>query len=160
MTSYSGSLCREDSKFYFFGGTDAQAKTCGLVKYTLDESKVNKESDNLSFGFTTTISDALLIRIESENGGQFVEIKLKGGFVVLEMNINGVLEKKEYFPASGKQFNDNRYYVVQYKRVRNAVTFRLDNFDQLQCDLTGKNTHKYLIYFLRSLTAVLVKSFK
>ncbi len=138
MTSYSGSLCREDSKFYFFGGSEAQAKTCGLVKYTLDETKVNKESDNLSFGFTTTIADALLIRIESENGGQFMEIQLKGGFVVLSLKINGVLETREYLPTTGKQFNDNRYYVVQYKRVRNAVTFRLDNFDQLQFELTGE----------------------
>lgn len=138
MTSYSGPLCRDDSKFYFFGGSDASSKSCGLVKYTLDEHKVNKESDNLSFGFTTTIADALLIRIESETGSQFVQIKLKGGFVVLEMNINGVLETYEYLPTSGKQFNDNRYYVVQYKRVRNSCNFRIDNFEQLDSELTGK----------------------
>jgi len=56
----------------------------------------------------------------------------------LSLKINGVLETREYLPTTGKQFNDNRYYVVQYKRVRNAVTFRLDNFDQLQFDLTGE----------------------
>lgn len=137
MTSYSGPLCRDDSEFYFFGGNDADAKKCGLVKYTLDVNNVNKEKDHLSFGFTTTVADALLTRIESENGDQFVEIKLIGGFISLEVNINGLLEKKEYLPSVGKKFNDNRYYVVQFKRDRNAVTFRIDNFDQLQFDLQG-----------------------
>ena len=105
-----GSLCKDDNKFYFFGGSDINTRTCGLVKYTLDTNQVNKESDNLAFGFTTTVADALLIRIESENGGQYLEIKLRGGFVALELTINGVLEKREYMPISNKQFNDNRYY--------------------------------------------------
>ena len=132
-----GSLCKDDNKFYFFGGSDINTRTCGLVKYTLDTNQVNKESDNLAFGFTTTVADALLIRIESENGGQYLEIKLRGGFVALELTINGVLEKREYMPISNKQFNDNRYYVVQYKRVRNSVSFRVDNFDKLEFELGG-----------------------
>ena len=140
MTSYKGPFCRDDSEFYFFGG----GKKCGLVKYAIPQDvSMNKESDQLSFGFTTTISDALLTRVESEDGKQYIEIKLKAGNMLIELNINDKDESREYTPPAGKKFNDNRYYVVQFSRNKNQVKFRVDNFEQLEFSLEGNGLGEF-----------------
>lgn len=134
MTSYTGQFCRDDSLFYYFGG---QSKKCGMVRYRIEPPVPDQPQDRLSFGFTTISSDAKLIRIESVDEKQFIEIRLKDGVVVLETKINEVFDSKNYVPTTGERFNDNKYHVVQLIRNKNDFKFRIDNFDQLEFSLPG-----------------------
>ena len=133
MTSYTGPFCKDNSNYYFFG---KQNRACGIIRYTIVPPNINQQKDRLAFGFTTTDSDALLVRIESDNGSQYIQIELKGGYVYLKININNNEETHVYSPGD-KKFNDNTYHVVNLIRDGNHVQFRIDNFDQMAITLDG-----------------------
>jgi hypothetical protein len=132
MTSFTGAYCKDDSLFHKFGCKD---QDCGQIKYEIIPPARNQWKDVLSFGFSTTDADALLSRVESANGDQYYEIKLKDGSIVIHVNLNNLVEVKSYVPTGAKNFNDNRYHVVKFLRERDEITFRVDNFEELVFNL-------------------------
>jgi hypothetical protein len=103
------------------------------MKYTINPPLRNQESDRLAFGFTTTDTEALLVRIEGDQ--QSIEIRLNGGAIHLHANLANQEEIFTYKPSVEKRLNDNTYHVVKMTRERNVITLRVDNFDQVQFTL-------------------------
>ena len=132
MTSFTGPFCRDESKFFFFG----KNKKCGLISYALASAQTQIQ-DRLSFGFTTTQSDGLLVHVENDPRDQFLSVQMRQGKILLRMNINERVEEKYYEPGEVR-FDDNKYHICQLYKDRNDIKFRVDNFDQLEFSLAGK----------------------
>ena len=87
MTSYTGPYCKEASNYYFFGKKN---RGCGLIQYVISPPLLNQVNDRLAFGFTTTDTDASLVKIDSDSGTQYIAIDLRQGKIRLNININQV----------------------------------------------------------------------
>ena len=125
QTSYSGSFCQDDSKFFFFGG---KQKQCGIIRYKLVPAALNTMNDRLAFGFYTSQTNAVLIRIESDKGDQYFEVRLLEGVPQIIAKFDNEPESKLY--SLDRKFNDNHYHVIQITRERNKFLFKVDNFIQ------------------------------
>jgi WD40 repeat protein len=144
ITSYQGQFCRDDSLFHFFGG---QSKKCGMIRYRIEQPVQDQVQDKLGFGFTTTNLEAELVRIESVDQKQYIDIKLKEGIIVLEIKLNNnEVDSKNYLPSTGERFNDNKYHVLQLIRNKNNVKFRIDNFEQLDFNLGGGDETDFIFH--------------
>lgn len=146
MTSYTGPQCKDNSNFYFFGKQNKGSKSdlltkivenpisilslkaCGFIKYVINPVLRNQDSDRLAFGFTTTDTEALLVRVEGDQ--QFIEIRLNGGAINLHANFANREEVFTYKPSMEKRLNDNTYHVVKMTRERNVISLRVDNYEQ------------------------------
>lgn len=134
MTSFTGPYCKDDSKFFSFGG---QSKQCGMIRYNFVPPMQNLASDRLAFGFYTSNPDGLLTRIESEKGDQYIDVKLVDGSPLITVKFDGEAELKKY--SVSKKFNDNNYHIFQLNRDRNKITFRVDNFEQDEFLITSND---------------------
>ncbi|XP_074091720.1 neurexin 3 isoform X1 [Macrotis lagotis] len=72
MTSYSGNQCNDPGATYIFG------KSGGLILYTWPANdRPSTRSDRLAVGFSTTVKDGILVRIDSAPGlGDFLQLHI------------------------------------------------------------------------------------
>ena len=135
MTSFTGPNCKDNSNYYFFG---KDRRGCGLIKYSIGSGLGrNRNSDRMAFGFTTTNQQAILTRIEGDSGRQYIEIRLRDGYVQCAVNLNNFEETFTY--DTDKKLNDNTYHVVQFSRETSDITVRVDNFDMFKYTLKASS---------------------
>ncbi|XP_049626263.1 neurexin-3 isoform X2 [Suncus etruscus] len=121
MTSYSGNQCNDPGATYIFG------KSGGLIVYTWPANdRPSTRSDRLAVGFSTTVKDGILVRIDSAPGlGDFLQLHIEQGKIGVVFNIGTVdiSIKEERTPV-----NDGKYHVVRFTRNGGNATLQVDNW--------------------------------
>ncbi|XP_063295672.1 neurexin 3 isoform X8 [Pelobates fuscus] len=121
MTSYSGTQCNDPGATYIFG------KSGGLILYTWPHNdRPSTRTDRLAVGFSTTVKDGILVRIDSAPGlMDFLQLHIEQGKVGVTFNI-GLMDisiREESTPV-----NDGNYHVVRYTRNGGNATLQVDNW--------------------------------
>ncbi|XP_004624769.1 neurexin 3 isoform X2 [Octodon degus] len=131
MTSYSGNQCNDPGATYIFG------KSGGLILYTWPSNdRPSTRSDRLAVGFSTTVKDGVLVRIDSAPGlGDFLQLHIEQGKIGVVFNIGTVdiSIKEERTPV-----NDGKYHVVRFTRNGGNATLQVDNWPVNEHYPTGR----------------------
>uniref|UniRef100_A0A672T439 Neurexin-3b-like n=1 Tax=Sinocyclocheilus grahami TaxID=75366 RepID=A0A672T439_SINGR len=121
MTSYSGTQCNDPGATYIFG------KGGGLITYTWpNNERPSTRTDRLAVGFSTTIKDGILVRIDSAPRlGDYIMLHIEEGKVGVTFNIGTVdISVKEL----NTEVNDGKYHVVRFTRNGGNATLQVDNW--------------------------------
>ncbi|XP_050994759.1 neurexin 3b isoform X11 [Labeo rohita] len=121
MTSYSGTQCNDPGATYIFG------KGGGLITYTWpNNERPSTRTDRLAVGFSTTIKDGILVRIDSAPRlGDYIMLHIEEGKVGVTFNIGTVdISVKEM----NTEVNDGKYHVVRFTRNGGNATLQVDNW--------------------------------
>ncbi|XP_077443112.1 neurexin 3b isoform X4 [Stigmatopora argus] len=121
MTSYSGTHCNDPGTTYIFG------KGGGLITYTWpNNERPSTRTDRLAVGFSTTIKDGILVRIDSAPRlGDYIMLHIEQGKVGVTFNIGTVdISVKELTTA----VNDGKYHLVRFTRNGGNATLQVDNW--------------------------------
>uniref|UniRef100_A0A4W6C9W2 Neurexin 3b n=1 Tax=Lates calcarifer TaxID=8187 RepID=A0A4W6C9W2_LATCA len=118
MTSYTGT---HSGTTYIFG------KGGGLITYTWpNNERPSTRTDRLAVGFSTTIKDGILVRIDSAPRlGDYIMLHIEQGKVGVTFNIGTVdISVKETTTA----VNDGKYHLVRFTRNGGNATLQVDNW--------------------------------
>ncbi|XP_037606820.1 neurexin 3b isoform X9 [Sebastes umbrosus] len=121
MTSYSGTHCNDPGTTYIFG------KGGGLITYTWpNNERPSTRTDRLAVGFSTTIKDGILVRIDSAPRlGDYIMLHIEQGKVGVTFNIGTVdISVRETTTA----VNDGKYHLVRFTRNGGNATLQVDNW--------------------------------
>ncbi|XP_054618189.1 neurexin-3b isoform X12 [Dunckerocampus dactyliophorus] len=121
MTSYSGTHCNDPGTTYIFG------KGGGLITYTWpNNERPSTRTDRLAVGFSTTIKDGILVRIDSAPRlGDYIMLHIEQGKIGVTFNIGTVdISVKELTTA----VNDGKYHLVRFTRNGGNATLQVDNW--------------------------------
>ncbi|XP_036832103.1 neurexin 3b isoform X4 [Oncorhynchus mykiss] len=121
MTSYTGTQCNDPGTTYIFG------KGGGLITYTWpNNERPSTRTDRLAVGFSTTIRDGILVRIDSAPRlGDYIMLHITEGKVGVTFNIGTVdISVKELNTA----INDGKYHLVRFTRNGGNATLQVDNW--------------------------------
>ncbi|KAK6297751.1 hypothetical protein J4Q44_G00323340 [Coregonus suidteri] len=106
---------------YIFG------KGGGLITYTWpNNERPSTRTDRLAVGFSTTIRDGILVRIDSAPRlGDYIMLHITEGKVGVTFNIGTVdISVKELTTA----INDGKYHLVRFTRNGGNATLQVDNW--------------------------------
>ncbi|XP_037100884.1 neurexin-3b-beta isoform X10 [Syngnathus acus] len=106
---------------YIFG------KGGGLITYTWpNNERPSTRTDRLAVGFSTTIKDGILVRIDSAPRlGDYIMLHIEQGKVGVTFNIGTVdISVKELTTA----VNDGKYHLVRFTRNGGNATLQVDNW--------------------------------
>uniref|UniRef100_A0A8C9SD22 Neurexin 3a n=2 Tax=Scleropages formosus TaxID=113540 RepID=A0A8C9SD22_SCLFO len=120
MTSYAGTQCNDPGTTFIFG------KGGGLITYTWpNNERPSTRTDRLTVGFSTTLKDGILVRIDSAPGlGDYIMLHIEQGKVGVTFNIGTVdISVREANPV-----NDGKYHVVRFGRNGGNATLQVDNW--------------------------------
>ncbi|CAJ1074185.1 LOW QUALITY PROTEIN: neurexin-3a [Xyrichtys novacula] len=121
MTSYTGTQCNDPGTTYIFG------KGGGLItfKWPANE-RPSTRTDRLTVGFSTSLKDGILVRIDSAPGlGDFLMLHIQQGKIGVTFNIGTVdITVQE----SSTPVNDGKYHVVRFTRNGGNATLQVDNW--------------------------------
>ncbi|XP_041813981.1 neurexin-3b-like [Chelmon rostratus] len=131
MTSYTGTHCNDPGTTYIFG------KGGGLITYTWpNNERPSTRTDRLAVGFSTTIKDGILVRIDSAPRlGDYIMLHIEQGKVGVTFNIGTVdISVKEATTA----VNDGKYHLVRFTRNGGNATLQVDNWPVNEHFPTGR----------------------
>ncbi|XP_076604552.1 neurexin 3a isoform X2 [Chaetodon auriga] len=121
MTSYTGTQCNDPGTTYIFG------KGGGLItfKWPANE-RPSTRTDRLTVGFSTSLKDGILVRIDSAPGlGDYLMLHIQQGKIGVTFNIGTVDISVE---ESSTPVNDGKYHVVRFTRNGGNATLQVDNW--------------------------------
>nr|XP_033807905.1 neurexin 3 [Geotrypetes seraphini] len=137
MTSYSGNQCNDPGATYIFG------KSGGLILYTWPANdRPSTRTDRLAVGFSTTVKDGILVRIDSAPGlGDFLQLHIEQGKIGVLFNIGteDISIKEESTPV-----NDGKYHVVRFNRNGGNATLQVDGWPINEHYPTGTSDNERL----------------
>uniref|UniRef100_A0A672HHX3 Neurexin 3a n=1 Tax=Salarias fasciatus TaxID=181472 RepID=A0A672HHX3_SALFA len=131
MTSYTGTQCNDPGTTYIFG------KGGGLITYNWPANeRPSTRTDRLTVGFSTSLKDGILVRIDSATGlGDYLMLHIQQGKIGVTFNIGtvdiSVLE-------SSTPVNDGKYHVVRFTRNGGNATLQVDNWSINEHFPTGR----------------------
>lgn len=109
------------------GATYIFGKSGGLILYTWPANdRPSTRTDRLAVGFSTTVKDGILVRIDSAPGlGDFLQLHIEQGKIGVVFNIGTVdiSIKEESTPV-----NDGKYHVVRFTRNGGNATLQVDSW--------------------------------
>ncbi|XP_070697876.1 neurexin 3a isoform X4 [Pempheris klunzingeri] len=137
MTSYTGTQCNDPGTTYIFG------KGGGLItfKWPANE-RPSTRTDRLTVGFSTSLKDGILVRIDSAPGlGDYLMLHIQQGKIGVTFNIGTVdISVQE----SSTPVNDGKYHVVRFTRNGGNATLQVDNWSINEHFPTGNSdTERY-----------------
>ncbi|XP_039537612.1 neurexin-3b-beta isoform X6 [Pimephales promelas] len=109
------------------GATYIFGKGGGLITYTWpNNERPSTRTDRLAVGFSTTIKDGILVRIDSAPRlGDYIMLHIEEGKVGVTFNIGTVdISVKELTT----DVNDGKYHVVRFTRNGGNATLQVDNW--------------------------------
>ncbi|XP_056337027.1 neurexin-3b-beta isoform X9 [Danio aesculapii] len=109
------------------GATYIFGKGGGLIMYTWpNNERPSTRTDRLAVGFSTTIKDGILVRIDSAPRlGDYIMLHIEEGRVCVTFNIGTVdISVKEMTT----EVNDGKYHVVRFTRNGGNATLQVDNW--------------------------------
>ncbi|XP_035301622.1 neurexin 3 isoform X8 [Cricetulus griseus] len=125
------------------GATYIFGKSGGLILYTWPANdRPSTRSDRLAVGFSTTVKDGILVRIDSAPGlGDFLQLHIEQGKIGVVFNIGTVdiSIKEERTPV-----NDGKYHVVRFTRNGGNATLQVDNWPVNEHYPTGNTDNERL----------------
>ncbi|KAF3844312.1 hypothetical protein F7725_007475 [Dissostichus mawsoni] len=131
MTSYTGTQCNDPGTTYIFG------KGGGLItfKWPANE-RPSTRTDRLTVGFSTSLKDGILVRIDSASGlGDYLMLHIQQGKIGVTFNIGTVdISVQE----SSTPVNDGKYHVVRFTRNGGNATLQVDNWSINEHFPTGR----------------------
>ncbi|XP_010643922.1 neurexin 3 isoform X25 [Fukomys damarensis] len=123
------------------GATYIFGKSGGLILYTWPANdRPSTRSDRLAVGFSTTVKDGILVRIDSAPGlGDFLQLHIEQGKIGVVFNIGTVdiSIKEERTPV-----NDGKYHVVRFTRNGGNATLQVDNWPVSEHYPTGNTDNE------------------
>ncbi|XP_031785413.1 neurexin-1 isoform X3 [Nasonia vitripennis] len=132
MTSFSGPTCSDEAVSYEFRAER------GLITYTFPpDRRPEMKRDTLAVGFITTVSDAVLLRIESASSNDYLEIEIVEGNVLAVYNMG---TSDHPIGEIGVKVNDNQYHVIRFTRSGANSTLQVDDYN-LQSNHPQGNQH-------------------
>ncbi|XP_060118978.1 neurexin 3 isoform X29 [Heteronotia binoei] len=109
------------------GATYIFGKSGGLIVYTWPANdRPSTRTDRLAVGFSTTVKDGILVRIDSAPGlTDFLQLHIEQGKIGVVFNIGTVdiSIKEESTPV-----NDGKYHVVRFTRNGGNATLQVDGW--------------------------------
>ncbi|XP_041710504.2 neurexin-3a-like isoform X3 [Coregonus clupeaformis] len=121
MTSFTGTQCNDPGTTYIFG------KGGGLItfKWPANE-RPSTRSDRLTVGFSTSLKDGILVRIDSAPGlGDYLMLHIEQGKIGVTFNIGTMdISVRE----NSTPVNDGKYHVVRFTRNGGNATLQVDNW--------------------------------
>ncbi|XP_076046488.1 neurexin 1 isoform X2 [Oratosquilla oratoria] len=121
MTSYTGPTCADESTAYEFGPGS------GVVTFEYPEGRwPDAHRDLLALGFMTTQDDAVILRLDSANSNDYMELEIVEGNMVMVYNMG--TEDHPLGELKAK-INDGLYHVVRFIRSGPNATIQLDDYD-------------------------------
>uniref|UniRef100_A0A8C5HQ19 Neurexin-3a n=1 Tax=Gouania willdenowi TaxID=441366 RepID=A0A8C5HQ19_GOUWI len=121
MTSYTGTQCNDPGTTYIFG------KGGGLITFNWPANeRPSTRTDRLTVGFSTSLKDGILVRIDSAPGlGDYLMLHIQQGKIGVTFNIGTVdISVQE----SSTPVNDLKYHVVRFTRNGGNATLQVDNW--------------------------------
>uniref|UniRef100_A0A3Q3XK54 Neurexin 3a n=1 Tax=Mola mola TaxID=94237 RepID=A0A3Q3XK54_MOLML len=121
MTSYTGTQCNDPGTTYIFG------KGGGLITFSWPANeRPSTRTDRLTIGFSTSLKDGILVRIDSAHGlGDYLMLHIQQGKIGVTFNIGTVDISVE---ESSTPVNDGKYHVVRFTRNGGNATLQVDNW--------------------------------
>uniref|UniRef100_A0A671SVX2 Neurexin-3a n=1 Tax=Sinocyclocheilus anshuiensis TaxID=1608454 RepID=A0A671SVX2_9TELE len=121
MTSYTGTQCNDPGTTYIFG------KGGGLITFNWPANeRPSTRTDRLTVGFSTSLKDGLLIRIDSAPGlGDYLMLHIEQGKIGVTFNIG---TSDITVQESSTAVNDGKYHVVRFTRNGGNATLQVDNW--------------------------------
>ncbi|XP_035466608.1 neurexin 3a isoform X4 [Scophthalmus maximus] len=121
MTSYTGTQCNDPGTTYIFG------KGGGLISFKWPANeRPSTRTDRLTVGFSTSLKDGILVRIDSAPGlGDYLMLHIQQGKIGVTFNIGTVDITVE---ESSTPVNDGKYHVVRFTRNGGNATLQVDNW--------------------------------
>ncbi|XP_054001780.1 neurexin-1 isoform X3 [Hylaeus anthracinus] len=121
MTSFTGPTCNDEAVSYEFGAGR------GIITYTFPpDRRPEMKRDTVALGFVTSVNDAVLLRMESADSDDYLEIEIVEGnvFVVYNMGTND-----HPIGEVGVKVNDNQYHIVRFNRTGANGTLQVDDYN-------------------------------
>ncbi|XP_051503034.1 neurexin-3a-like isoform X8 [Myxocyprinus asiaticus] len=121
MTSYTGTQCNDPGTTYIFG------KGGGLITFNWPANeRPSTRTDRLTVGFSTSLKDGILIRIDSAPGlGDYLMLHIEQGKIGVTFNIGTA---DIVVQESSTAVNDGKYHVVRFTRNGGNATLQVDNW--------------------------------
>ncbi|XP_058605439.1 neurexin 3a isoform X25 [Onychostoma macrolepis] len=121
MTSYTGTQCNDPGTTYIFG------KGGGLITFNWPANeRPSTRTDRLTVGFSTSLKDGILIRIDSAPGlGDYLMLHIEQGKIGVTFNIG---TSDITVQESSTAVNDGKYHVVRFTRNGGNATLQVDNW--------------------------------
>ncbi|XP_072772255.1 neurexin-3a-like isoform X2 [Nerophis lumbriciformis] len=121
MTSFTGTQCNDPGTTYIFG------KGGGLITFQWPANeRPSTRTDRLTVGFSTSLKDGILVRIDSAPGlGDYLMLHIQQGKIGVTFNIGTVdISVQE----GSTPVNDGKYHVVRFTRNGGNATLQVDNW--------------------------------
>ncbi|XP_043929979.1 neurexin-3-beta-like isoform X6 [Protopterus annectens] len=115
----------------------------GLITYTWPTNdRPSTRSDRLTVGFSTSVKDAILARVDSAPGlGDFLQLHIQEGMIAVLFNI-GTMDIS--IKDTNAPVNDGKYHVVRFNRNGGNATLQLDNWPVNEYFPTGNSDSERL----------------
>ncbi|MGH0158442.1 UNVERIFIED_CONTAM: hypothetical protein FKN15_041758 [Acipenser sinensis] len=109
------------------GATYIFGKGGGLIRYTWPANdRPSTRTDRLAVGFSTSLKDGILVRIDSAAGlGDFLQLHIEQGKIGVTFNI-GTIDIS--IQETSTPVNDGKYHVVRFTRNGGNATLQVDNW--------------------------------
>ncbi|XP_052272196.1 neurexin-1-like [Dreissena polymorpha] len=118
MTSFVGPHCTDESIAYKIGLNN------GLIVFEYPgNSRPSTKSDYLALGITTIQDRAMILRIDSADTQDFIEMELVSGNIFMVYNMG-----QESIPlvAMDTKVNDGKYHVIKFVRSGENASLQVD----------------------------------
>uniref|UniRef100_T1J5X7 Uncharacterized protein n=1 Tax=Strigamia maritima TaxID=126957 RepID=T1J5X7_STRMM len=144
MTSFTGPTC-SDGKFfnipflikldllifsnYLFAESSAYEfePTHGVITFTFPlDKRPDTKADLLALGFITNRDKATLVRIDSSNTNDFMELGIVDGNIIMVYNMG---TEDHPIGEMATKVNDGQYHVIRFTRSGANSTFQLDDYN-------------------------------
>ncbi|KAG6442553.1 hypothetical protein O3G_MSEX002421 [Manduca sexta] len=120
LTSFTGPTCYDESIAYEFGPGR------GTLTYTFPPTSVaDTETDRVALGFITSKADAVLLRVESSNTQDYMQMEIIGGNVFAVYNVGG---GEQPVGEEAVRVDDGAYHVARFTRNGSSAALQLDHY--------------------------------
>ncbi|XP_063831706.1 neurexin 1-like [Ostrinia nubilalis] len=120
LTSFTGPTCYDESIAYEFGPGR------GIITYSFPSSSVaDTETDKVALGFVTSKADAVLLRIESSNTQDYMQMEIIRGNLFMVYNVGG---GDHPLGDEAARVDDGAYHVARFTRNGSRSALQLDNY--------------------------------
>ncbi|XP_047677570.1 neurexin 3a isoform X23 [Tachysurus fulvidraco] len=137
MTSFTGMHCNDPGTTFIFG------KGGGLITYNWPANeRPSTRMDRLTVGFSTSLKDGILVRIDSAPGlGDYIMLHIEQGKISVTFNIGlvDIVVQESSMPV-----NDGKYHVVRFTRNGGNATLQVDNWAINEHFPSGNNDNERL----------------
>ncbi|XP_072930215.1 neurexin 1 [Epargyreus clarus] len=120
LTSFTGPTCYDESIAYEFGPGR------GIITYTFPPSAVaDTETDKVAVGFVTSKADAVILRVESSNTQDYMQMEIIRGNLFMVYNVGG---GDHPLGDEAARVDDGAYHVARFTRNGSRSSLQLDNY--------------------------------